>query len=294
MTGYLQTDDSYLNQSVRLLTDVLGNAVNVRIGPLGMSSAWDHVVRTTADLPVPAGGYIDLTTGSWALAASVDIGTDRLRVQPGQTVFLKGMGWDKVLTSSAGAAIEVRGDTLLDTLTISSSGNQAISHPAASHLQCNSVQVLGTCARSATLEAGTNVFNDCRLRGADYCMTLNGSGTEELQVNGGIWANANEGARFLGDWDRALFAHVRINTLNRGIYWNGGSQRVVQVIGCSIAATAGIEWAAANIPTDGLLVLGTAFNCLNNYVAHTPASARANYKSNSQGGGLLTETAIVP
>lgn len=55
-----------------------------------------------------------------------------------------------------------------------------------------------------------------------------------------------------------------------------------------------IDWAAANIPTNGLLIMGNQVDGANFFTGFTQSSARVNAKANSRAGALVSETAIVP
>jgi len=80
--------------------------------------------------------------------------------------------------------------------------------------------------------------------------------------------------------------------------WSSGAVSTAQVVACETAGnvTNGIDWAAANIPSRGLLVVGTSFGsaAANAFVNFTESDARVNVKACSAAGALLTETAIVP
>lgn len=100
-----------------------------------------------------------------------------------------------------------------------------------------------------------------------------------------------------GDITEGVFVHdCRFSALEEGILYASGTVDVCQVSGSRFEAdvTTGIDWPAANIPTDGLLVVGNRYAGTNALANHATNDTDVNYKCNSHNGALLTETAIVP
>lgn len=89
---------------------------------------------------------------------------------------------------------------------------------------------------------------------------------------------------------------IAFANLDDAITRMAGTQNRVTIMGCDSAAdvAVGVDWATANIPTNGLLAVGNQWNTLTPLQNFTAADARVNWKANSLFGGLSTETAIVP
>jgi hypothetical protein len=88
------------------------------------------------------------------------------------------------------------------------------------------------------------------------------------------------------------------DSLDDFVAWSSGTVNRAMVANCDTASTVstGVDWAAANIPTNGLIEWGNQFNTTsgNAYQNHTAATARVNRKGNTHNAGLSQETAIVP
>lgn len=80
------------------------------------------------------------------------------------------------------------------------------------------------------------------------------------------------------------------------VQYISGTVRRAIVMGCDTATTVAtaINWAAANIPTLGLVVVGNAFDDPSPLNGFTHTSARVNSKANLLQTGLMSETPIVP
>ena len=76
----------------------------------------------------------------------------------------------------------------------------------------------------------------------------------------------------------------------------GGTQNRVSIVACSSAANVavGVDWAAANIPTNGLLITGCQFNTGTPFQNFNETDSRVNRKCNSFAATLSSETPIVP
>ena len=77
------------------------------------------------------------------------------------------------------------------------------------------------------------------------------------------------------------------------IQYAAGTVGFAAVVGCTALGVAGIDWAAASIPTRGLVVVGCNLNCTNPFVDFDEADAGVNVKACTGSAGLLSETAIV-
>ena len=241
-------------------------------------SPYDHVVFTTDDLPAPSGGYIDLTSGSWFFADSVDIGTDTLRIPSGAEVFIKGGGWTKVLSGSANPQITVQGTLVAESFAAQSTNGNTL------NLEGGATILLQGCTLGSTgsyasivLDAGASSIGSVILVGS-----VLGSGGVGIEVLSGTVIEIS------------LTACEIQGVSTDSIHYTGGTVSVCRVSNCFMSSTQGINWSAASIPTFGMLVTGNTFFCPFPVSGFTAASARVNMKANSGLTGLLSETAIVP
>lgn len=90
------------------------------------ASAYDHVVRTIADLPAAVAGIRDLTTGSWAFTEPIDLGSDILRAPSGTEVLLAGLGPSKTLTGDGAAVLRIEGTATLQTMSVGANAGGGI------------------------------------------------------------------------------------------------------------------------------------------------------------------------
>lgn len=307
MTVYLTANDNRSGQKVRLLTNTQSDSVEVSFDPLVIptGAAFDYIVETVADLPAPVAGYHQLTTGSWAIKNALNLGTNALRVQNGETVYLQGMGWDKLITTSHNNGILVAGNLLCKGLALTTTGTTAVSVGAS---------VGGTWQQ----------FDDCNFAAGSTGFTIGGGSTENVRLNNtrmtatseglyisantvvkvyvhGCYAAANYGCRIPGNCGYLSISQSLFTGTSRGIYYTagggGGNMAAASFTNNQFSGASGgaIDWPSADLPGQGLLVVGNALNGVSAYAGHTPASARANYKANCRAGTtLLTETAIVP
>jgi hypothetical protein len=108
------------------IDDVSKKAVAAKIGPfceglarsLQYSQPWDYVVHDISDLPAASGGYHDLTTGSWAIAAPLNLGANAIRVPSDAEVLIKGFGADKLVQGSAYDVLLVEGTASIESLNV--------------------------------------------------------------------------------------------------------------------------------------------------------------------------------
>jgi hypothetical protein len=258
------------------------DALNNLLTAIPLASPWDYVVRSLADLPAPVGGFIDLTTGSWAFAADLDITPSVLRVQTGQSVLLKGFN-KTISTGVAGTRVlEVNGTALVESLNLFSANNDVVYLAnAASQLQMQNCSVQNG-------DDGTSCVN---LHSGAYFRMFGG---ELINVPG----TGAPGLVITGNFTDILLDGVRVDGCAQGVFLGAGTVGACSVIGCRCESncTNAIQWASAFIPTQGLLIVGNRWNlaagsCFNGFTA---ASARVNAKANAYSAGLLTETAIVP
>lgn len=276
MTSLFTADPSYNNKQLSLLTDVLGNPVPARVQDLTIpDQPWDHVVRTMADLPAPVGGppgLINLTAGSWFFAEALNIGNNIIVVPAATECHLKGT-WGKFLTGTSTNLIAVNGAALLETMVLSNDAPLLLSG------------VGGICH---VLESEIIAISTCIL-------TTVGFGY--LQVTGGLWQRF--GGTPAGLYLNSNVTRVQLNGvsavgLTHFIQHVAGVIGECSAIGCNSDSTNGVTWLAANIPTNGLALVGNVFNSIAPYNGFTQASARVNCKANLGAGVLLSETPIVP
>lgn len=279
MTRYVTVDESYANQTLRMITDVQGNPVIVQAGSLVTPDAFDHVVQSVSDLPAAAGGYHTLTAGSWAFIASLDLGTNGLRILAGTTVYMTGLGWARFLTSTATNVVLVEGTLLIENMRLTSGTVGArilVANSASAMLYVtNCSLVVGTATTSCVYSINANRILVLGGRwegtaGAGFGFTING-GTTHLEVIG--------------------VAGLSLGTFVKRV---GGTVGFASVTASFTDATIGIDWPSAAIPTNGLVVNGNALLCATPVNGHNPLSARTNYKANTVSGALYTETPIVP
>lgn len=260
-------------------SDTDGQVLTSRGGQMNWESpatptpaVWDHVVRSLSDLPTPAAGLINLTAGSWAFPAALDIGANIIVVPGGVECHLKGWA-GRFLTGSSTNLIAVNGVAFLETMALSNDAPLLLS----------GVGALCTC-----LACDIYAVSACVLSTIDFGY---------LQVIGGFWqrfAGTPAGLYIAGDLDHVQISGVIGRGLTNFILHDSGAVQQCTVRGCVDDATNGINWAAANIPSEGLLVVGNEFSGATPFNGFVVGDARVNCKANLGSGGLLSETAIVP
>src|SRR3989337_475909 len=118
-----RADPNLLGQRVKLLTSsrtsVDAEIADIETGP------WDHVVRSTSDLPSPSGGLITLTSGSWAFAEALNIGPNIIVCPAAVHCHLKGF-WGKPVTGTATNLIAVNGVALLETMSLNGDAGRRV------------------------------------------------------------------------------------------------------------------------------------------------------------------------
>lgn len=129
--------------------------------------------------------------------------------------------------------------------------------------------------------------------------TLVASLALSLQFIGGRWTGdgGSQGLLIDGNITRHLqVLGVEGHAFSSFIERANGTVRHATVQGCSTFSdvTTGVTWAAANIPTNGLSLVGNNFDTATPISGFTAASARVNSKANTSAGALMQETAIVP
>jgi hypothetical protein len=87
---------------------------------------WDHVIYSVDDLPTASSGYHTLTTGSWAIAAALNIGSNAIRVPSGVSVLIKGFGADKLVQGSAYDVLLVEGTASIESLNVTATSGIAL------------------------------------------------------------------------------------------------------------------------------------------------------------------------
>lgn len=310
MTTYVYTEPSLRNQQVNLLTNsrpgvqariveltstlvnnasgvagtTVTDALNTLAALITAGDAWDHVVKDLGDLPAPVGGFYDLTSGSWAFAASLDLGANVIRVPLGETVLMKGMGWNKniaaVLASGGTRALEVDGTAVVETMHLSSDNFETVYvNNAAAQLWL----------RDCLIENMDDGPSPIALKAGTY---LRVSGGRIIGTAGVLPAGVFVDGAFTDIYLEGVVGSFLAALLTR----NSGAQGAVTVSGCRVESncTRAINWAAANVPTQGMSIIGNRWNIATAYTGITAATARVNMKSNLGSAGLLQETAIVP
>lgn len=274
MTHMVLTADDNLDDDRLALLGPNREPVHCSVRDIAVATdLYDHVVMTTADLPPLSGANYDLTTGSWAFVAPINLGTNNLRVPAGETVYLNGFGWHNVITGTSNYALRVSGTLLAENIA------------------------LAALTSAIQLQTGELYLRKVQLAPGGAGQGIRVSGGSVLDINGGRQTVGQVGIYLDGNCSSIRLAQFDVQVTTAGVQWISGTIVDCHVLGCKLAANVGITWNAANLPTSGLLVTNTHFQCVNNYAGHTPASANANYKANSKtsgGAGLLTETAIVP
>lgn len=271
MPNVFGADPSLTSQRLTLLTSsralVRAQVIDVT------SSAFDHVIRSVTDFPAAVAGVITLTTGSWAIAAPINLGTDQILIPAGTTVYMQGIGWDKVLTTT-GDVLTVDGTLVAQGLALTGGNNGIVLH------------------------AGSEAFvTNCRIHAAASCIRNNGC--DQLSALGGYWttdAGAGYGYRHSGNTAKGiLLANILAEDMGAFVHRASGTASSVTISGCTtISSTWGVNWPAASIPTQGMLIVGSAFNSVAPLNGFTEASARVNVKACLGSAGLLSETPIVP
>ncbi len=117
-----------------------------------------------------------------------------------------------------------------------------------------------------------------------------------LLVSGGVLRSLSgtpgDGVQLGGVLVGMTMVGTRGENLDDFVQRVSGTVLQASITACSSNA-AGINWAAANMPTNGLAIVGCNFAAANPFTGFTAASARVNVKA-CTGAALLQETAIVP
>jgi hypothetical protein len=271
------------------------NVVDMSPGP----AVFDHVVLTTADLPAPVLGIITLTTGSWAFAAAINLGLDTIRVPAGVTVYLAGMGWDKVLSSGATNVIEVLGTALIEGLAITGAVDGLAVQGGVLWMRACLITAAINGTRLSVAATSELDAAQCEWRVASRCVfaqlgrRIRIVDSEFIDTSG---ANLAIGVRVSGDLDYLALIGVGQTAGSDFVQRTSGAQTWATVNGCRcVVAGYGIAWAAANVPTNGLILIGNYFGAgTGAYNGLTHLSALVNSKGNTRAGALLSETPIVP
>ena len=308
MTTYIYTEPSLRNQQVNVLaqsrasvqahivelTSTLVNnlsgvagttvtdALNTLAALITAGDPWDHVVRSVADLPAPAGGFYDLTSGSWAIANSLSLNTaNTIRVPSGATCLIKGMGWNKGITAGVTGAgvLRVDGTAIVETLFMSSLNLATVVMNNA-----NARLWLQDCTVE-NLDDGTDCIS---LTLGQYFSMRGGRVTADVTLP--------QGANVLGNFTSILLDGVVGNSLAALLKWSAGVVGSVRVSDCRVESncTKAINWPVGNVPTQGMAIVGNAWNLAAPYTGIVSTTARVNMKANLGNAGLLTETAIAP
>lgn len=256
---------------------------------------FDHVVAALDDLPAAAGGFIDLTTGSWAITASFALGADVLRVAAGVNAYVKGIGPNKLLTGR----LLVAGTLVAESLAMTSADN--------------TVEVTGTLRATGChfTSTGAGVVNQCVLANnaaaiidfVDTSITSNTHGCLRclnaafIRCIGGTWTGSVASVNGFTQSNppgRFEFSHIRGLNLDVFVDRAAGTGTWGGVFDCIVDCAQGVNWTAASVPVDGMVIMGNYFNTATAFVGFTAASAGFICRGNSGSAGLLTETALVP
>lgn len=119
-----------------------------------------------------------------------------------------------------------------------------------------------------------------------------------LQFAGGLFDGAGgQGLLIDGNITRMLqLLGVQGFDLASFLEYSSGTVRQATVQGCATFSdvAVGVTWAAANIPTNGLSLVGNTFDTATPLSGFAATDARVNSKANVAAGALMAETAIVP
>jgi hypothetical protein len=197
--SYIYTADSHLaGQTVSLVTNNRLQA-RARIASLAEIGCFDTVVRSLSDLPAPSGGYYDLPSGSYCIAAPIDLGANALRVPAGNNVYIQGGGLSTLLTAN-GNVLRVQGTCLCDALAAQTSTANCVYIEGTGQLKSTlaywTAPLTATCVNNVGLWQGAN---------ADILGAINSSGTTSqiqtsvstssvpaVSVTGGEYQAAND------------------------------------------------------------------------------------------------------
>jgi hypothetical protein len=256
---------------------------------------FDHVVAALDDLPAAAGGFIDLTSGSWAITGTFALGADVLRVAAGVSAFVKGIGPEKVLTGR----LLVNGTLVAESLTMTSADNTVevvgTLRATGCHFISTGVGIVNQCVLANNAAAildfeqvniTSNTHGCLRCLNAAFIRCIGGTWTGSVaSVNG--FTQSNPPGRFELSHIRGLNLDVFIDRASGTGTWAG-------VFDCIVDCAQGVNWTAASVPVDGMVIMGNYFNTATAFVGFTAASAGFICRGNSGSAGLLTETALVP
>lgn len=316
--SYALTQSFELNEDERLL---VATGSNVLIEGFGTGKVLSGDPGTEPLLDVQADALVQLTNVALEAQAA---GARALRTAGEVTT------WGSVLTCDTlgGLALEVtagryedvgssmRGGTL-QGIRVSGGAVNLVQTRSESGLS-NALQLTGATAlsvvataceltggaNSATVSHGATAgrleLNGCELLAtADGQSLLSLIGALSAQVQGGNFASSaaspGSGIRIAGALASLQAAGTHFSGLANAVLWVSGLVNRATLVALDGDSTVpvGVDWAAANIPTNGLLELGCQFDTATPYANHTAADARVNRKGGSQQGALSTETAIV-
>ncbi len=247
-------------------------------------SPWDHVITKLADFPAPAGGIISLTSGSWAISGVIDLGANMLRVPLGENVLIKGMGWGSALRSLFGSGgttvLDVRGTALLESLNLYTDSSSTLLLDNAD-AQC--------WCRDCYIENQDDGASPVSLSLGTYFHMSGG------RIVGGAGV-LPDGISVDGNFTDIYLEGVTGSGVASLLRRTAGTQGAVSVVGCRVESdcTRAINWAAANVPTQGMDIVGNRWNIATAYTGIAYNTARVVMRANMNNAGLLTETAITP
>ena len=287
-------------------------------------NAFDFVINAKSDLPPPSGGVIELTSGSWAINANVDMGTDYIEIPSGVEVLIMGMGNNHELSTNranlpvieflSGSVAQIvnldlgnrnnSGYGLLvdsDDITIINLGLLGQSNAASNGVRQTGGNITAVACFSFNFGQGWNMLGGeaylsfHRMSGHDNGLIIQDP-VENLSWIGGYIKNISvDGISLRDDAENILLNAIQCEDATDFVDYSAGDIQRMSIVGCLSTTSTAIEWAAASLPVQGLTLGHNTWNGVGStYQGFTELSARANTKGSITSSGLLAETPIVP
>lgn len=255
---------------------------NTSVGGIALQAAGNlDLVGASLEAQAATGAGLVVTGGDVSDRGSRILADANAIRQTGGTLRLV-----QTVAQGGGACFSMQGGTAMAATAVGAtfisagSANAAVAHTAAAgELELDAC--LGLC--------DTDAANVVTIAGALSCLIRGG----RLQSSAGTPGN---GVQVAGDITGGLEVNgTRFLALAVAVARSAGTQNRVALIGLDGGADVvlGVDWAAASIPTNGLIELGCQFNVAAPFANHTAADARVNRKACTGAGALLAETAIV-
>lgn len=296
--------------------------------------AINSAAELEAAFPAAAGVHTLNADGSFCWGRFALTGGNRIAIPANQRQLHMGHGPDSLvsgLVDNALFTVDANAQTTFrDFAMVNTSTNAASACLNSASFDCKlSCMTMGATVLGVIHSGGVMLSQNLFIDGFNAAtvggtgITLNGNLSESHWTNTRM-QNCNSAGRTTGPYSSAVFVGGRVNNCGDGfrlehgansigdlsvqamefqalddaVQWVSGSVNRANVIGNTAAAdvTTLVDWQAANIPTDCLLVCGnvTSINAGSFIQNHAFNSPRANYKCNSRAGGLFSETPIVP